>query len=152
MPLRSRSILSSAKQNQLNESFNYLDEMMSELFFTDDHEWVRIDQDTITVGITDHAQSLLGEVVFIEFPELGSHCSVGDGVAVIESVKAASDVYAPVTGEVVAVNEVLETSLDLINDDPEGEAWFFKVRADLPIDTSAWMGRDSYLSFINAEN
>ena len=98
------------------------------LYFTKEHEWVRVEGDVATVGISDHAQEALGDIVFAEVPEAGRTVSKGDDAAVVESVKAASDVYAPVGGEVVEGNSALGDDPSLINRDPEGEGWFFKIR------------------------
>jgi len=98
------------------------------LYFTRDHEWIRVDGDIATVGISDHAQGALGDIVFAEVPEAGRSLNKGDDAAVVESVKAASDVYAPVGGEVVEGNPALADDPELINRDPEGEGWFFKLR------------------------
>lgn len=103
----------------------------SELRYATSHEWVRNEGDgTVTVGITEHAQELLGDMVFVELPDVGDAISTGDDVAVAESVKAASDIYAPVTGEVVEVNEDLEDSPELVNSDAFGDGWMFKVKLD----------------------
>jgi len=103
----------------------------SELKYATSHEWVRNDGDGIvTVGITEHAQDLLGDMVFVELPEVGETISTGDDVAVAESVKAASDIYAPISGEVIAVNEELENSPELINSDAYGDGWLFKVKVE----------------------
>lgn len=103
----------------------------SELKYATSHEWVRNEGDgTVTVGITEHAQGLLGDMVFVELPEVGANVSTGDDVAVAESVKAASDIYAPVSGEVVAVNEDLEDSPELVNSDAFGDGWMFKIKLD----------------------
>jgi len=96
--------------------------------FTKDHEWVEVDGDVATVGITAYAAEQLGDVVFVEVPEIGKTVKAGDGLAVVESVKAASDVYAPVTGEVVEVNAGLPEAPETVNADPEASAWFAKVR------------------------
>lgn len=98
------------------------------LYFTKDHEWVSVDGDNATVGISDHAQQALGDIVFAEVPDAGRQVSKGDEAAVVESVKAASDVYAPVSGEVTEGNSALGDDPALINRDPEGEGWFFKLR------------------------
>jgi len=98
------------------------------LYFTKEHEWIRVEGDTATVGISDHAQSALGDIVFAEAPEVGRTLNKGDEAAVVESVKAASDVYAPVSGEVVEANGAIADEPALINTDPEGEGWFFKLR------------------------
>ena len=103
----------------------------SELKYATSHEWVRNEGDgTVTIGITEHAQELLGDMVFVELPDVGDNVSTGDDVAVAESVKAASDIYAPVSGEVVAVNEDLEDSPELVNSDAFGDGWMFKVKLD----------------------
>ncbi len=106
----------------------------SELKYASSHEWARLEEDgTVTVGITDHAQHALGDVVFVELPEPGSTLAAGDEAGVVESVKAASDIYAPVGGEVVAVNEQLEDEPETVNSDPYNDGWFFKLSG---VDTS----------------
>ena len=101
------------------------------LYFTGEHEWIRVEGDTATIGISNHAQEALGDIVFAEVPEQGKTLNKGDEAAVVESVKAASDVYAPVAGEVILGNEALADDPALINRDPESEGWFFKMtRAD----------------------
>ncbi len=106
----------------------------SELRYASSHEWSREEADgSITVGITNHAQDALGDVVFVELPEVGRQLAAGDECAVVESVKAASDIYAPVSGEVIAINEALSDAPELLNSDPYGEAWLFKVK---PSDSS----------------
>ena len=103
----------------------------SELKYATSHEWVRNEGDgTVTVGITEHAQDLLGDMVFVELPDVGDEVSTGDDVAVAESVKAASDIYAPVSGEVVEVNEDLEDSPELVNSDAFGDGWLFKIKVE----------------------
>lgn len=103
----------------------------SELKFATSHEWVRVDADGIaTIGISDHAQGLLGDMVFVELPDVDDSISAGDDVAVAESVKAASDIYAPVSGTVVAINEALEDAPELLNSDAFGEGWLFQVKLD----------------------
>ncbi|MGA1561814.1 MAG: glycine cleavage system protein GcvH [Gammaproteobacteria bacterium] len=101
-----------------------------ELRYTESHEWVRDGGEVVTVGITDHAQHLLGDIVFVELPEVGMTVTAGGECAVVESVKAASDVYSPITGEVVEVNEALIDAPETINDDPYESGWMFKVRLD----------------------
>jgi glycine cleavage system H protein len=96
-------------------------------YFTKDHEWIDVDGDTATVGITDYAQAQLGDVVFVEVPEAGKSVGQGDDAAVVESVKAASDVYSPVSGTVTEGNAALGDSPDLVNTDPEGDGWFFRM-------------------------
>ena len=103
----------------------------SELKYVTSHEWVRNEGDgTVTVGITEHAQGLLGDMVFVELPEVGEAVSTGDDICVAESVKAASDIYAPVTGEIVEVNEDLEDSPELVNSDAFGDGWLFKLKIE----------------------
>jgi glycine cleavage system H protein len=102
------------------------------LYFTKEHEWIRVDGDLATIGISNHAQEQLGDIVFAEVPEAGRRVSKGQEAAVVESVKAASDVYAPVSGEVVEGNQAVADDPALINSDPEGEGWFFKLKLDNP--------------------
>jgi glycine cleavage system H protein len=98
------------------------------LKYTEEHEWLKLDGDVATVGITRHAANLLGDVVFVQLPEVGAALAKGDGAAVVESVKAASDVYAPVAGEVVEVNQAIVDDPAIINADPQGAGWFFKLK------------------------
>lgn len=122
----------------------------SELKYTKTHEWVRTEDDgTVTVGITDHAQDLLGDMVFVELPEVGAGLSAEQDCAVVESVKAASDVYAPVDGEVVAVNEQLQDAPELVNKDPFGEGWLFRLRPSG--DLSGLMDADAYSGMLADE-
>ena len=101
----------------------------SELKYASSHEWVRLEEDgTVTVGISDHAQQALGDVVFVENPDLGSSLAAGDEAGVVESVKAASDIYAPIAGEVIAVNEVLDDEPETVNNDPYNDGWFYKLK------------------------
>lgn len=103
----------------------------AELKYASTHEWVRNEGDgTYTVGISEHAQDLLGDMVFVELPDVGDKVDAGDDVAVAESVKAASDIYAPMTGEVVAINEDLEDAPETVNNDPYGDGWLFRIKAD----------------------
>ena len=97
-------------------------------YFTREHEWIKVDRDTATVGITNHAQEALGDIVFTEVPDSGKQLSKGQEAAVVESVKAASDVYSPVTGEVTEGNQAVADDPSLVNSDPEGAGWFFKIR------------------------
>jgi len=106
-----------------------MSDVPADLKYTDSHEWVRDNSDgTVTVGITDHAQDALGDLVFVELPEMGKALAAKDACAVVESVKAASDIYAPVAGEVVAVNESLDGAPETINSDPYGEGWIFQLK------------------------
>ena len=98
------------------------------LRYTGEHEWLKLDGDVATVGITEHASTLLGDLVFVELPDVGAKLTKGDGAAVVESVKAASDVYAPLTGEVVEVNQAITKDPSLVNSDPLGAGWFFKLK------------------------
>ncbi|MGF1656663.1 MAG: glycine cleavage system protein GcvH [Verrucomicrobiales bacterium] len=99
-----------------------------ELYFTESHEWIRPDGETVTIGITDHAQSELGDVVYLELPKVGTRFEAGSVAAVIESVKAASDIYSPIPGEVIGVNESTATDPALVNRDPYGDGWLFRLR------------------------
>lgn len=117
------------------------------LKYTEDHEWVALDGEIATVGITNHAQEELTDIVFVELPEIGRECNEGEGVAVVESVKAASDIYAPVAGEIVGANEALEGDPALVNTDPHGEGWIFKIKVN-PADVEALMDAVAYTSHI----
>ena len=103
-------------------------EMPGDLKFLDSHEWIKVDDNTAIVGISDHAQNELGEVVFVELPAIGDEFVLGDEAAVVESVKAASEVYTPISGEVIEVNDTLEESPELVNTSPYEEGWFFKLK------------------------
>jgi glycine cleavage system H protein len=116
--------------------------------FTKDHEWIRVEDGIGTVGITDHAQSQLGDIVFVEVPEVGRKAGQGEAVAVVESVKAASDVYSPVAGEVIAANGDLAGNSALVNEDAEGRAWFFKIRIADPAELDKLMDRAAYEAFV----
>ncbi|HEX8412512.1 MAG TPA: glycine cleavage system protein GcvH [Sphingomicrobium sp.] len=118
------------------------------LYFTREHEWVRVEGDTATVGISDHAQGALGDIVFAEVPDAGRTLAKGQEAAVVESVKAASDVYAPVTGEVVEGNQAVTDDPSLINSDPEGEGWFFKLRLDNPGEVEGLMDEAAYREWV----
>ena len=105
-----------------------MNETPSDLKFLDSHEWIKVDDNTVIVGISDHAQNELGEVVFVELPAIGDEFISGDEAAVVESVKAASEVYTPLSGEVIEVNEALEENPELVNTSPYEDGWFFKLR------------------------
>jgi len=115
--------------------------------YTSDHEWLKIAGDTAVVGITHHAQDALGDVVFVDLPEVGKTFAAKDIAGVVESVKAAADVYMPVTGEVTEVNEALRADPSLANSDPLGAGWFFKVKLANPAELDALMDETSYTSF-----
>jgi glycine cleavage system H protein len=117
------------------------------------HEWVQQGEDNIvTVGITDHAQDLLGDVVFVELPEVGAVLTAGDEAGVVESVKAASDIFCPVTGEVVAVNESLEEAPELVNNAPYDDGWFFKVRISEPDELDDLLSAEDYATVCENED
>ena len=123
-----------------------------ELRYTKTHEWVRLEEDgNITVGITEHAQELLGDLVFVESPEVGTTYASGEDCAVVESVKAASDVYAPINGEVIGSNETLADAPETINADPYGDGWLFKMTPDDEGDLADLMDADAYAELIAAE-
>ncbi len=115
--------------------------------YTQDHEWIKVDGNVATVGITHHAQDALGDVVFVDLPEVGKTYAQKDAAAVVESVKAAADVYMPVNGEVLEVNEALRTDPSLANSDPLGAGWFFKVSLANPSELDDMMDETSYTSF-----
>jgi glycine cleavage system H protein len=116
--------------------------------FTKDHEWIRAEDGVGTVGITHHAQSQLGDIVFVEVPEVGRKVTKGEAVAVVESVKAASDVYAPVAGEVVEVNGDVAATPAMVNEDAEGKAWFFKIRIANAAELDGLMDRAGYEALV----
>ncbi|GAA0342902.1 MULTISPECIES: glycine cleavage system protein GcvH [Bowmanella] len=124
----------------------------AELRYAASHEWVRPEGNGVyTVGISEHAQELLGDMVFVELPEVGSNVSAGDDVAVAESVKAASDVYAPISGEILAVNEELEDSPELVNSDPYGDGWMFRIKADDESELAELLDAEGYENSIDEE-
>ena len=125
---------------------------MSALRFTTDHGWIRIEGDLAVVGITDYAQSQLGDVVYVELPEIGRHIEKGKEAAVVESVKAASEVYAPVSGEVAEVNETIAADPAKVNADPMGEGWFLKLRLDDPAQLDGLLDEDSYKRFVEGQH
>ena len=116
--------------------------------YTEDHEWLRVDGDVVVVGITEHASTQLGDVVFVELPETETKVAKGDEICVIESVKAASDIVAPVDGEIVEVNDTLGDNPGLVNEDPTGEAWFFKMKVEDMSQLDALMDEDAYNDMI----
>ena len=121
-----------------------MSEVRKELRYLSSHEWVLVEDGVATVGVSDHAQELLGDLVYVELPEEGSSIAAGDSVGVIESVKAASDTYAPLTGEVIAINGELEDSPDKINDDPYGDGWMYKIKLDDPDEVGDLLDPDAY--------
>ena len=122
---------------------------MSGLKYSKDHEWVRVDGDVGTVGISDYAQEQLGDVVYVELPEVGTTVAQNEEAAVVESVKAASEVYAPVSGEVVEVNQALEDDPALVNGDPTGEGWFLKLRISAPGELDGLMDEAAYAEYVS---
>ena len=116
--------------------------------YTYDHEWVSVNGNIATIGITDYAQAKLGDVVFVELPTVGSKLCQGDEASVVESVKAASEVYMPVSGEVVEINGVIEDEPTTVNSDPAGEGWFFKIKLSDPSEFDDMMDDDAYKSYI----
>lgn len=120
----------------------------SELKFLSSHEWVLVEGDIATIGVSDHAQELLGDLVFVELPEEGDSISAGDSAGVIESVKAASDTYAPLSGEIIEVNSELEDSPERINDDPYGDGWMYKIKMEDPDEVDNLLDADAYTDSI----
>jgi glycine cleavage system H protein len=134
----------------------HLSNIPSDLRYTKSHEWVRAahgeaPDGTVEIGITEHAQSALGDLVFVEVPEVGRSVKAGEASAVVESVKAASDVYSPVSGKVIASNGQLATQPELLNQDPYGAGWMFRVQTNAPIDDSALMSAADYASYLAEE-
>jgi glycine cleavage system H protein len=125
---------------------------MPELRFTKDHEWIRLEGDVATVGITDHAQNALGDVVFVDLPEAGREVTEGEAIAVVESVKAASDVYAPIAGRVAEANAALTENPALVNSAPTGEGWFFKLEGVDAAAVEALMDETAYAAFVESQS
>lgn len=119
-------------------------EIPDDVYYTEDHEWARVDGDTVTTGLADFAQDELGDLVFFELPEIGDTVEQGDAYAVAESIKAVSDIYAPVSGEIVAVNEDILDAPELVNEDPYGEGWIVKIRMTDDSDIEALYDPDTY--------
>ncbi len=120
---------------------------MSKLYYTEDHEWLSVDGDTATVGISTYAAGQLGDVVFVELPEVGKTVKKGDEIAVVESVKSASEIYAPVSGEITAANEALEDAPETVNEDAQGAGWFFKMTISDAAELSGLMDEAAYGEF-----
>jgi glycine cleavage system H protein len=128
-----------------------MSEIPSDLLYRDSHEWVRDEEDgTVVIGISDHAQEELGDMVFVELPEPGMSYEQGDACAVVESVKAASDVYAPVTGEVIEANGALEDSPELVNTDPYGDGWLFRIQLSDPSELDGLLSPEAYTDLIES--
>ena len=125
---------------------------MSNVLYTEDHEWIAVEGDVATVGITDHAQQQLGDVVFVELPEIGKEVTKGDEAAVVESVKAASEVYAPLSGEIVEANAALEGEPSKVNEDAEGDAWFVKIKMADTSELDGMMDEAGYKAFVEANS
>lgn len=117
---------------------------MSKIYFTEDHEWISVDGDTATIGITEHAQEQLGDLVFVELPDTGKNVAKGDEAVVVESVKAASDVYAPVTGEITEVNSALADDPSLVNRSAQNEGWLVKMKLSDPSELEGLMDASAY--------
>jgi len=118
------------------------------LRYTTSHEWVKVEDDVVFVGITDHAQAELGDIVYLELPAAGRTCRVGESIAVIESVKAASDIYAPLAGEILAANDQAASNTSLVNSDPYGAGWLFKIKPADPAALGSLLTADAYRSHI----
>ena len=116
--------------------------------YTEDHEWINVEENIATFGITNHAQEQLGELVFIELPQVGAQLTKGGEAAVVESVKAASDVYSPVSGEVVEINSALDDEPTKVNEDPEGSGWMVKIKLSNTDELAGMMDQDAYTKFI----
>ncbi len=124
----------------------------SDLYYTSSHEWVRREDDTVVVGITDHAQDAMGDLVYVELPEVGDEVQAGDEAGVVESVKAASDIYAPVSGKIVAINEDLADSPELVNRDPYHDGWLFRVQLSDASELEELLQADEYRDFCQSEH
>jgi glycine cleavage system H protein len=124
---------------------------MSEIKYTKDHEYILVEDGTGTVGITDHAQEKLGDITFVEMPASGRELKQGESAGVVESVKAASDVFSPVSGQILEINAALEDKPELVNQDAEGAGWFFKIKIADSAELSALMDKDAYLAYVKEE-
>ncbi|KAF1008034.1 MAG: Glycine cleavage system H protein [Luteibacter sp.] len=130
-----------------------MSDIPGDLKFAKSHEWVRVEQDgTVTVGISDHAQAQLGDLVYVELPEVGSSVQAGNGTAVVESVKAASDIYSPLSGEVIAVNEELADAPETINSDAYGDGWIFKLKISDKSELDNLLTPDEYSELVENED
>ena len=126
-----------------------MSEIQTDLKYANSHEWVRVEGDEAIIGISDHAQEELTELVFIELPEVGSELAMGDPCAVVESVKTASDIYSPLSGEVIETNDALETEPGTVNEDPYSDGWFFKIRLSNLDELDALLSPDDYAEQVN---
>ena len=125
--------------------------MMNEMQFSEDHEWVVVDGDVATVGITNFAQEQLGDIVFVDLPDTGKTVAKNDEVAVVESVKAAAEVYTPLSGDIVETNDVLDSAPETVNSDPQAGAWFFKIKMSDPGELDGLMDAAAYVVFVSDE-
>lgn len=129
-----------------------MSEIPGDLKFLKSHEWARLEEDgVVRVGLSDHAQDQLGDIVYVELPEIGSTAAAGSTCAVVESVKAASDIYAPVSGEVIEVNEALNDRPEIVNEDAWGDGWLFAIRADDRAELDELMGPEEYAELLESE-
>src|SRR5262249_42320012 len=119
--------------------------------YTKEHEWVRVEGDAGVVGITDHAQKELGDIVYVDLPKLGAHVEQGKALGSVESVKAVSDIYAPVSGEVIAVNDLLATAPEKLNEDPHGGAWLVRIKLSAPDEIQQLLSAEDYQNYVGAE-
>lgn len=119
--------------------------------YTKEHEWVRVDGDTGVIGITDHAQKELGDIVYVDLPSVGASAEKGKTIGSVESVKAVSDIYAPVSGEVVEVNPMLATTPEKLNEDPHGDAWLVKIKLSTPDEIKQLLSAEDYQNYVGAE-
>ena len=126
-----------------------MSDIPTDLKYASSHEWVNVEGDTAIIGISDHAQDELTELVFIELPDLGRELTAGDPCAVVESVKTASDIYAPLSGEIIDTNDALDTEPGTVNDDPYGDGWFFKIRLTNPKELDDLLSPDDYAEQVN---
>lgn len=120
------------------------------MYFTDSHEWITVEDGLGTVGVTTHAKKELGEIVYLELPQIGRVVKAGEEVVILESTKAAADIYAPVSGEIVAVNEIVRTAPDILNESPEERGWLFQIRLSNPEELNHLMGRTSYQKLVDS--
>ena len=126
-----------------------MSDIPTDLKYASSHEWVRVEGDTAVIGISDHAQQELTDLAFIELPEIGLDLTAGDSCGVVESVKPASEIYAPISGEVIEINDALQTEPGLANEDPYGEGWFYKIRFNIPDEIEDLLSPEDYAEQVN---
>lgn len=135
----------------ISQKTSKMSDIPTDLKYASSHEWVRVEGDTAVIGISDHAQQELTDLAFIELPEIGLDLTAGDSCGVVESVKTASEIYAPISGEVIEINDALQTEPGLANEDPYGEGWFYKIRFNIPGEIEDLLSPEDYAEQVNIQ-